>query len=142
RLFGPPVEIARALRARVHRETGLTCSVGAGASKFIAKLASTRSKPDGLLVVPPDRTLEFLHPLPIDALWGVGPATRDALTRRGIHTVADLAATPPAVLVKWLGPGAGAKLHDLAWARDPRRVSTHRVEKSIGHENTFGQDIR
>ncbi len=73
KLFGPPAEIAAELRRRVHRETGLTCSVGAGASKFIAKLASTRSKPDGLLVVPPERALEFLHPLPIDALWGVGP---------------------------------------------------------------------
>ncbi|HEY8319528.1 MAG TPA: DNA polymerase IV [Amnibacterium sp.] len=142
KLFGPPAVIAAELRRRVHRETGLTCSVGAGASKFIAKLASTRSKPDGLLVVPPDRVLEFLHPLPIDALWGVGPATRDALQRRGIRLVADLAATPPDVLTKWVGPAAGTKLHDLAWARDPRRVSTHRVEKSIGHENTFGQDIR
>jgi DNA polymerase-4 len=126
----------------VLRETGLTCSVGAGASKFIAKLASTRSKPDGLLVVPPDRALEFLHPLPIDALWGVGPATRDSLHRRGIRTVADLAATPPGVLTTWIGPTAGQKLHDLAWARDPRRVATHRVEKSIGHENTFHEDIR
>ncbi|MCU1475040.1 DNA polymerase IV [Amnibacterium sp.] len=142
RLFGPPAVIAAEVRHRVLRETGLTCSVGAGASKFIAKLASTRSKPDGLLVVPPDRALEFLHPLPIDALWGVGPATRDALHRRGIRTVADLAATPPGVLTTWLGPTAGPKLHDLAWARDPRHVATHHVEKSIGHENTFSEDIR
>lgn len=142
RLFGPPAAIAAEIRQRVHRETGLTCSVGAGASKFIAKLASTRSKPDGLLVVPPEQALEFLHPLPIDALWGVGPATRDALHRRGIRTVADLAATPPGVLATWLGPAAGRKLHDLAWARDPRTVETHRAEKSIGHENTFADDIR
>ena len=142
RLFGPPATIAAEIRHRVLRETGLTCSVGAGASKFIAKLASTRSKPDGLLVVPPERALEFLHPLPIDALWGVGPATRDSLHRRGIRTVADLAATPPAVLTTWLGPTAGPKLHDLAWARDPRHVATHQVEKSIGHENTFHEDIR
>ncbi len=142
RLFGPPAAIAAEIRRRVLHETGLTCSVGAGASKFIAKLASTRSKPDGLLVVPPDRALDFLHPLPIDALWGVGPATRDSLHRRGIRTVADLAATPPGVLTTWLGPTAGQKLHDLAWARDPRRVATHHVEKSIGHENTFPEDIR
>jgi DNA polymerase-4 len=142
RLFGPPAVIAAEIRHRVHRETGLTCSVGAGASKFIAKLASTRSKPDGLLVVPPELALDFLHPLPIDALWGVGPATRDSLHRRGIRTVGDLAATPPAVLTTWLGPTAGPKLHDLAWARDPRHVATHHVEKSIGHENTFSEDIR
>ncbi|MFD1721756.1 DNA polymerase IV [Amnibacterium endophyticum] len=141
RLFGPPAVIAADLRARVRKETGLTCSVGAGATKFIAKLASTRSKPDGLLVVPPEATLEFLHPLPIDALWGVGPATRDALQRRGVRTVRDLAETPPAVLTSWLGPGAGAKLHDLAWGRDARRVHTSRTEKSIGHENTFHEDV-
>ena len=141
RLFGPPGRIAHDLRARVLRETGLTCSVGAGATKFIAKLASTRSKPDGLLVVPPEQTLEFLHPLPIDALWGVGPSTREALQRRGIRLVRDLADTPPGVLAGWLGPAAGAKLHDLAWGRDPRRVHTARIEKSIGHENTFGRDI-
>jgi DNA polymerase IV len=142
RLFGPPAVIARDLRARVRRETGLTCSIGAGATKFIAKLASTRSKPDGLLVVPPEATLDFLHPLPIGALWGVGPATREALERRGIRLVRDLAETPRAVLEGWVGPAAGAKLHDLAWGRDARHVSTGRTEKSIGHENTFGADIR
>ncbi|MDQ1531343.1 MAG: polymerase [Microbacteriaceae bacterium] len=142
RLFGPPARIAAELRQRVRRETGLTCSVGAGGTKFIAKLASTRSKPDGLLVVPPAATLDFLHPLPIDALWGVGPTTRDALQRRGIRTVGDLATTPPAVLQGWLGPAAGGKLADLAWGRDPRRVSPERAEKSIGHENTFAADVR
>jgi DNA polymerase-4 len=142
RLFGPPARIAAELRDRVRRQTGLTCSVGAGATKFIAKLASTRSKPDGLLVVPPAGTLDFLHPLPIDALWGVGPATRDSLQRRGIRTVGDLAGTPTGVLAKWLGPAAGAKLADLAWGRDPRRVSPERAEKSIGHENTFSSDVR
>jgi DNA polymerase-4 len=142
RLFGPPATIAQDLRARVRRETGLTCSVGAGATKFIAKLASTRSKPDGLLVVPPERTLDFLHPLPIDALWGVGPATRESLHRRGIRTVRDLAETPRPVLESWVGEASGGRLHDLAWGRDPRRVSTARTEKSIGHENTFGEDVR
>lgn len=142
KLFGPPADIARDLRARVRRQTGLTCSVGAGATKFIAKLASTRSKPDGLLVVPPEATLDFLHPLPIDALWGVGPATRESLQRRGIQTVRDLAETPRPVLTGWVGAAAGAKLHDLAWGRDARSVSTGRTEKSIGHENTFGADVR
>ena len=142
RLFGPPAVIARDLRERVRRSTGLTCSVGAGATKFIAKLASTRSKPDGLLVVPPERTLDFLHPLPIDALWGVGPSTRESLQRRGIRLVRDLAETPRPVLEGWVGAAAGAKLHDLAWGRDPRRVHVGRTEKSIGHENTFGEDIR
>ena len=142
RLFGPPAAIAAEIRHRVRHETGLTCSVGAGASKFIAKLASTHSKPDGLLVVPPERALDFLHPLPIDALWGVGPATRDSLHRRGIRTVADLASTPPGVLITWLGPTAGRKLHDLAWGRDARTVATQHVEKSIGHENTFPADVR
>ncbi|GAA2754179.1 DNA polymerase-4 [Amnibacterium kyonggiense] len=141
RLFGPPARIAANLRARVRRETGLTCSIGAGATKFIAKLASTRSKPDGLLVVPPERTLEFLHPLPIGAIWGVGPATRENLERRGIRTVRDLAETPRQVLEGWVGPAAGGKLHDLAWGRDARHVSTSRTDKSIGHENTFGTDI-
>ena len=142
KLFGPPAQIAADLRARVQRETGLTCSVGAGATKFIAKLASTSSKPDGLLVVPPEQTLDFLHPLPIGALWGVGPATRESLERRGIRVVRDLAETPRSVLEGWVGVGAGAKLHDLAWGRDPRRVTTSRADKSIGHENTFGTDVR
>jgi DNA polymerase-4 len=126
----------------VLRETGLTCSIGAGASKFMAKLASTRAKPDGLLVVPPEQALAFLHPLPIEALWGVGPATQASLQRRGIRTVGDLAETPRPVLEGWIGQSAGSRLHDLAWARDPRRVTPHRAEKSIGHENTFGTDIR
>ncbi|MDH2442672.1 DNA polymerase IV [Amnibacterium sp. CER49] len=142
RLFGPPAGIAAAIRARVLRETGLTCSIGAGASKFMAKLASTRAKPDGLLVVPPEQALAFLHPLPIEALWGVGPATQQSLQRRGIRTVGDLAETPRPVLEGWVGQSAGSRLHDLAWARDPRRVTPHRAEKSIGHENTFGTDIR
>lgn len=142
KLFGPPADIARDLRARVRRQTGLTCSIGAGATKFIAKLASTRAKPDGLLVVPPEATLDFLHPLPIDALWGVGPATRESLQRRGIRTVRDLAETPQPVLAGWVGAAAGSKLYELAWGRDARSVSTGRVEKSIGHENTFGADVR
>ena len=141
RLMGSPGTIARSLRKRVREETGLTCSIGAASTKFVAKLASTRSKPDGLLVVPADRTLSFLHPLPVGALWGVGKATAASLERHGLRTVGDLAQTPRDVLQKWVGPAAGGSLHDLAWGRDPRRVNPHRVEKSVGHENTFAIDV-
>nr|WP_256470136.1 DNA polymerase IV [Herbiconiux sp. L3-i23] len=140
RLLGSPLQIARAIRARVREETGLTCSIGAASTKFVAKLASTHSKPDGLLVVPAEKTLEFLRPLPVGALWGVGKVTAESLTKRGIKTVGDLADTPPDVLRNWLGPAAGSHLHDLAWGRDPRRVNPHGTEKSVGHENTFAAD--
>src|SRR5207344_1511209 len=106
------------LRDRVRREAGLALTVGVAASKFLAKLASTRGKPDGLLVVPPGRALAFLHPLPVDALWGAGQATIDVLARYGLRTVGDVAATPSAPLERALGPAAGAQLHQLAWAGD------------------------
>jgi len=141
RLLGSPLEIARAIRRRVSDETGLTCSIGAASTKFIAKLASTRSKPDGLLVIPHEHTLAFLHPLPVASLWGVGKTTAESLAKRGITTVAELSATPLDVLQQWVGAAAGAKLHDLSWARDPRAVNPNGVEKSIGHENTFGTDV-
>ncbi len=141
RLFGSPATIAETIRARVLSDTGLTCSVGAASAKFVAKMASTRAKPDGLLVVPAEATLDFLHPLPVGALWGVGRTTQEALERRGLRLIGDLAATPPEVLSKVLGDAAGAKLHALAWGIDARRVSTHRPEKSMGHENTFGADV-
>jgi DNA polymerase-4 len=140
KLLGSPLEIARSIRARVLTETGLTCSIGAASTKFVAKLASTRSKPDGLLVIPKDRTLDFLHPLPVDALWGVGKVSAENLHRRGLHTVRDLAMTPPDTLRKWLGNAAGSHLHELAWGRDPRHVDTRHLEKSVGHENTFAVD--
>ena len=141
RLFGSPARIAEDLRARVLAETGLTCSVGAASAKFVAKMASTRAKPDGLLVVPADATLEFLHPLPVGALWGVGATTQESLERRGLRLIGDIAATPRDVLCRMLGQAAGAKLHDLAWGIDPRAVTTRRVEKSMGHENTFETDV-
>ena len=141
RLLGDPGTIAVSIRERVLRETGLTCSIGAAASKFVAKLASTRSKPDGLLVIPADATLSFLHPLPVGALWGVGKATVDVLARHALHTIGDIAATPKSVLEKWVGAAAGHKLHDLAWGIDPRSVTPTRLEKSVGHENTFEVDV-
>ena len=108
------------LRKRVFDETGLTCSIGVATTKFIAKLASGLAKPDGLLVVPGDATLGFLHPLPIGALWGVGAKTAEQLERLGLRTVGDVAHTPLTTLTKALGAGGGAKLHELSWARDPR----------------------
>src|SRR4051812_10891883 len=115
RLLGSSFEIATLLRARVLEATGLTCSVGVAATKFVAKLASSRAKPDGLLFVPLEGTLDFLHPLPISALWGVGAKTEERLVRLGLRTVGDVASTPLATLQKMIGDAAGQKLADLAW---------------------------
>ncbi|MBC9953036.1 DNA polymerase IV [Leucobacter sp. cx-42] len=141
RLFGPPVEIARQIRERVRERTGLPVSVGLAGTKFIAKLASQRAKPDGLLEIPPAHTLEFLHPLPIGAMWGVGAATERALSGRAIHTVGELAREPLESLRRIVGNASAEKLHALANGRDVRSVNTTRVEKSIGHEETFAVDI-
>src|SRR5215213_7104752 len=140
-LFGDAVATARLLRDRVRREAGLALTVGVAGSKFLAKLASTRGKPDGLLVVPPGRALAFLHPLPVDALWGAGQATIDVLARYGLRTVGDVAATPRATLERALGPAAGAQLYELAWARDDREVVPFEAPKSVGSEETFAADI-
>jgi DNA polymerase-4 len=115
--------------------------VGAAATKFVAKLASGRAKPDGLLVVPLDETLSFLHPLPVSALWGVGAATEDALRRRGLKTIGDIAATPIAQLRRAVGEASGLKLHELANGIDPRAVTPGSEEKSVGHEVTFETDV-
>jgi len=141
RLLGSPARIATDIRQRVLAETGLVCSVGVAATKFMAKLASTRSKPDGMLVIPPAQTLAFLHPLPIAALWGVGPAMQETLHRYGLRTVGDLADVPMGVLRGWVGEASGTKLHELANGIDPRPVETVSHEKSIGHEQTFETDV-
>ncbi len=141
RLFGSPATIGRRIRERVAAEQGLTCSVGVGPSKFVAKLGSTRAKPDGLLVVPAAQVLAFLHPLPVSALWGVGERSAEALLRLGLRTVGDLAQAPIGMLRTALGQAAAAHLHELAWGRDPRRVSPEQVEKSIGAEVTFDVDV-
>src|SRR5262245_53202000 len=141
RRLGRPAQIATDIRARVQSSQGLTCSVGVAGTKFMAKLASTRAKPNGLLVVPVERTLEFLHPLPVSALWGVGERTAEVLKRLGLRTVADLAQAPMGMLRHALGEAAATHLHELAWARDPRPVVPERVEKSIGAETTFDEDI-
>lgn len=141
KLMGTPYEIATKLRETVFERTGLRCSIGVAATKFVAKLASGLSKPDGLLVVPAAETLALLHPLPISALWGVGQATGERLSRLGLRTVGDLANTPLPTLVSAIGEAGGHRLHDLAWGRDPRSVTSGRAEKSIGHEMTFETDI-
>lgn len=139
--IGSPAEVATLIRARVHAETGLACSVGAAATKFVAKLASGRAKPDGLLVVPEPDTLAFLHPLPVGALWGVGAVTEKALLGRGLRTIGDIAQTPVGVLRRIVGEAGATKLHDLANGIDPRAVTRETVEKSVGHEVTFEIDV-
>jgi DNA polymerase-4 len=140
-VIGSPVAVATRLRERVRDETGLICSVGAAATKFVAKLASGRSKPDGLLVIPEEGTLAFLHPLPISQLWGVGGKTEEQLTRLGLRTIGDLATAPIASLTRAIGRAGAQKLHDLSWGIDPRSVETRSVEKSAGHEVTFETDV-
>ena len=140
RRLGSPARIGELVRDRVADEQRITCSVGVAATKFVAKLASGRAKPDGLLVVPRDETVTFLHRLPVGALWGVGERTEEALVRLGLRTVSDVAHTPVATLRRALGE-PGAHLHDLAWGRDPRRVAPEQVEKSIGAEETFARDV-
>jgi DNA polymerase-4 len=141
RRLGRPTEIARRIRAQVEHEQRITCSVGVAASKFVAKLASSRCKPDGLLVVPAAQTIEYLHPLPAGALWGVGEKTAEQLHRLGLRTVGEIAHTPRATLVRALGQATGSHLHELSWGRDPRRVVPEQSEKSIGAEETFGTDV-
>ncbi len=141
RLLGRPAEIARQIRERIVTEQGLTCSVGVAPTKFVAKLGSTRAKPDGLVVVPAGLVLDFLHPLPVDALWGVGERAAETLRRLGLGTVGDLANAPLSMLRGALGEASAAHLHELAWGRDPRRVTPEREEKSIGAEMTFDIDV-
>ena len=141
RLFGPPRQIARTIRARVAAEQRLTCAVGVASTKFMAKLASTRAKPDGLLVVPVADALAFLHPLGVEALWGVGEKSAELLRRLGLRTVGDVAQAPIGLLRRALGPAAAEQLHELAQGRDPRPVSPERVDKSVGAETTFDVDI-
>jgi DNA polymerase-4 len=152
RLWGSGAEIAAAIRERVVAETGLWCSVGVAPSKFLAKLASEAAKPRagppgsgpvpglGVKEIRVGEELTFLHPLPVEALWGVGPATRRRLDRFGIRTVGDLAVLPEATLTGALGEAHGRHLHALAWARDHRPVEPDRAVKSVGHEETYATD--
>ncbi len=141
RLHGSGREIGAKIRARVESEEGITCSVGIASSKFIAKLASTYAKPNGMLEIHPDRILEFLHPLPVGAMWGVGPKTNEELQKIGLRTIGDIAKTPRQTLIRALGQSAGETLYELAWGRDYRSVTLDEPDKSIGAEETFLIDL-
>ena len=141
RLLGSPREIAIAIRAKVLAQEGITCSVGIAPSKFIAKLASEHCKPDGLLEIEAEHILSFLHPLPIRAMWGVGPKTAQTLERLGLRTIADIANLPRSTLIRALGEANGASLYELAWGRDYRDVTAHDPTKSISAAETFAQDL-
>jgi len=138
RIAGTPEQIAVSLRRRVRAEVGLAISVGVARTKFLAKVASAVSKPDGLLVVEPDREQEFLLPLPVERLWGVGAVTAEKLHRLGIRTVGQLAELEEATAERLLGRAAGAHLHALARLRDPRPVDTTRRRGSIGSQRALG----
>lgn len=139
RVSGTPEEIAARLRQQVAERVGLAITVGVARTKFLAKVASGVAKPDGLLVVPPDAELRFLHPLAVERLWGVGPKTAAKLHSRGIRTVGEVAALPEAALVAMLGPGSGHHLYALAHNRDPRRVEARKRRKSIGSQCALGR---
>ncbi|MDO5025569.1 MAG: DNA polymerase IV [Trueperella sp.] len=137
RIFGTPTQIAQDLRARIRSQEGVTASVGIAATKHVAKIASAHAKPDGVLLVPAEATVEFLHSLPVGAIWGVGEKTREKLAGRGIYTVADLVAHGEKKLRSILGAAAGTQLYELAMGIDPRPVVPEHTEKSIGREQTF-----
>jgi DNA polymerase IV len=139
RISGTPVEIARRLRRAVRERVGLPITVGVARTKFLAKVASGVAKPDGLLEVPPDRELAFLHPLPVERLWGVGPVTARRLHDLGIATVGEVAQLGEAPLVSIVGRAAGRHLHALAHNRDPRPVQARRRRRSIGSQRALGR---
>ena len=138
RVSGTPKEVAVRLRERVREEVGLPITVGIARTKFLAKVASGVAKPDGLLVVPPDDELGFLHPLPVERLWGVGPKTATKLHARGITTVGEVARLAQPTLVSMLGLASGRHLHALAHNRDPRPVQVGRRRGSIGSQHAIG----
>ncbi len=140
RRLGSPSAIAATIRERVRAEHGVTCSVGIAATKFVAKLASGMAKPDGVLLVPADASVAFLHSLPVTSLWGVGGRTAEALARWGITSVRELAEADVALVQRAVGRAAGAHLHELAWGRDPRPVTPVHEDKSVGAETTFEAD--
>jgi DNA polymerase-4 len=142
RLSGTPAEIAMRLRRDVFERVGLPITVGVARTKFLAKVASGVAKPDGLLVVLPDEELAFLHPLPVERLWGVGPVTAGKLHKRGITTVGEVAQLGEAALVSMLGRASGRHLHALAHNRDPRPVHVRRRRRSIGSQRALGRSPR
>jgi DNA polymerase-4 len=148
RRLGTPYSIAESLRARIFDEQAITCSVGVAGNASVAKLASRRAKPDGIVVVPPHTATTFLHPLGVDELWGVGEKTALMLTRLGLKSVGDIAHTPLVTLQRAVGVSLGAHLHQLAWGEDPRTITPRRSrcdgvgepDKSMGADETFGRD--
>jgi DNA polymerase-4 len=142
RISGTPTEIAGRLRAQVRERVGLPITVGVARTKFLAKVASTVAKPDGLLIVEPDRELAFLHPLPVEALWGVGPITATKLRDNDITIVEQVAELDESALVRMLGRAAGRQIHALAHNRDPRRVTTGRRRRSMGTQRALGRRRR
>ena len=145
RRLGSPSDIAETIRARVADEQGITCSIGVAGTVRVAKIASRLAKPDGVLVVPPAETTAFLHPLPVEELWGVGEKTAEQLHRLGLMTIGDIAHIPLATVQRAVGPAVGSQLHQLAWGEDltavtPRRGGEEDPEKSIGADETFGRD--
>ena len=138
-LFGPPAEIAQTVRRRVRAELGLPISVGVARTKHLAKIASQVAKPDGLLVVDPETELDFLHDLPVELMWGVGPVAKARLAEAGVLTIGQLARTSPGSLESLLGHAVGQKLGALAWNRDPREIATHRRARSAGAQSAIGK---
>ena len=138
RFLGTPAEIAGRLRREVRERVGLPITVGVARTKFLAKVASGVAKPDGLLLVPPDRELAFLHPLPVERLWGVGRVTSEKLRELGISKVEQVARLTEEALISMLGPATGRQLHALSHNRDPRRVSTRRRRRSMGAQRALG----
>ena len=141
RLLGDGRTIGGLIRARIAEELGITCSVGIAPSKFIAKLASTQCKPNGMLEIKEEQVLDFLHPLPVGEMWGVGPKTGEVLERLGLRTIGDIAHVPRTTLVRALGEATGNHLHELSWGRDFRQIEGEEVESSISAAETFSHDI-
>jgi DNA polymerase-4 len=138
-LFGPPADIAKTIRRRVREELGLPISVGVARTKHLAKIASQVAKPDGLVVVDPETELEFLHDLPVELMWGVGPVTKARLAEKDVLTIGQLAKLPRGSLEPLLGDALGQKLAALAWNRDPREIKTHRRAQSAGAQSALGK---
>lgn len=141
KLLGKPTEIAAKLRAEIKTKLNLTASVGVASNKFLAKLASTYAKPDGLLLIPETAAVKFLHPLPVGALWGVGEKTEAKLKELGLNVIGDIANLPLATLTRIVGAASAEHLHNLCWGVDDREVIVSEPEKSIGNETTFGEDL-
>lgn len=140
RLLGSPVQVGELIRALVADEQNIPCSVGIAPTKLIAKMGSNAAKPNGLVQVQPGEVINFLHPQPVEKIWGVGPSTTGALNKLGLRTIADVAHTPKSTLQRALGARAGGALWELAWGIDGRRVTAAAGERSVGNQETFGRD--